>query len=256
MARPPKADARSRRPAETGASIGSVVAPDRTDALYRQIHAAIVGHRLPPGTRLPEEQLADVFGVSRTLVRQALQRLAHQHLVVQEPNRGVRIAEPTIDEVRHLYEVRRLIECALLTKAAARLGRTRLAALRRLVVREARANAAGDSQASMQLAGEFHLELASSLANPVLSDFLRELIARGNVAIAVYEQPGRATCRCDDHGRILACLANNDVGGARDAMSRHLQDIESSLTIRRGRHQPADLALLFNDMHCEEREAS
>src|SRR5262245_48751779 len=77
---------------------------DRTEAVYREIHAAIVERRLPPGAKLPEPHLAELFGVSRTLIRQALQRLVHDHLAIQEPNRGVRIAEPSAEEVRHLYE--------------------------------------------------------------------------------------------------------------------------------------------------------
>lgn len=84
--------------------------------------------------------LADVVGVSRTLVRQALQHLVHDHLVALEPNRGARIAVPSIDEVRQLYEVRRLIECNMLAEGAARLTRARLAALRRKVASEAQAS--------------------------------------------------------------------------------------------------------------------
>ena len=163
----------------------------RAETVYRDIHLAIVEHRLSPGTRLPEAHLAHVFGVSRTLVRQALQHLAHDHLVVLEPNRGARIAEPSIDEVRQLYEVRRLIECNMLAEGASRITRARLAALRRKVASEAQANARGDTLASMQLAGAFHLDLAEALGNRILVDILGELIARGNVAIALLRTAAR-----------------------------------------------------------------
>jgi len=213
----------------------------RAEAVYREIHLAIVEHRLPPGARLPEEHLADVFAVSRTLVRQALQRLAHDRLVVLEPNRGARIAEPSIEEVRHLYEVRRLIECTMLADAAMRLTRARLAALKRKVASEAHANASGDALAAMQLAGAFHLDLAEALGNPILVDILGELIARGNVAIALYEQHGRATCRCDDHRRIVRHLAAGETGAAVSAMRRHLSQIEEGLTVPRLPRGPVNL---------------
>lgn len=203
----------------------------RADAVYREIHVAIVEHRLPPGARLPEEHLADVFGVSRTLIRQALQRLAHDHLVVLEPNRGARIAEPSIEEVRQLYDVRRLIECTMLAEGAARLTRTRIAALKRKVASEAQANASGDTLAAMQLAGAFHLDLAAALGNPILVDILSELIARGNVAIALYEQRGRDTCRCDDHRRIVRHLAVGDTDAAVAALRRHFSEIGEGLTV-------------------------
>ncbi|MGE0850882.1 MAG: GntR family transcriptional regulator [Hyphomicrobiaceae bacterium] len=213
----------------------------RAEVVYRDIHLAIVEHRLPPGTRLPEAHLADVFGVSRTLVRQALQRLAHDHLVVLEPNRGAHIAEPTIDEVRQLYEVRRLIECNILAEGAGRLTRARLAALRRKVASEAQANARGDTLISMQLAGAFHLDLAEAFGNLILVDILGELIARGNVAIALYEQQGRDICRCDDHRQIVRLLAADETAAAVSAMRRHLLQIEESLTVARPPRGPVNL---------------
>jgi len=218
---------------------------DRTEAIYREIHSAIVEHRLQPGTRLPEVHLAEVFGVSRTLVRQALQRLVHDHLAVQEHNRGVRIAEPSMEEVRQLYEVRRLVECNLLRDGGSQLTRPRLAALRRVVASEADANASGEALLAMQLAGAFHIELAGALGNPVLVDILRELIARGNVALAVYEQRGRAMCRCEEHRRILRRLADGDVAAAAAEMRAHLTAIEESLALPREPRRPADLGIVF-----------
>lgn len=214
---------------------------DRSDLIYRRIHAALMAQQLPPGTRLPEVHLAAMFGVSRTLVRQALQRLAHDHLVVQEPNRGARVAEPSIEDVRHLYEVRRLLECAALADADLLTSRTRIAALKRLVADEAKANRDGDVRRSMQLSGRFHLDLMEGIGNPVLLGILRDLIARGNVAIALYEVRGRASCRCDDHRQILQALANRESAQASDLMRRHLVDIEESLTLSRQPLGPIDL---------------
>lgn len=215
---------------------------DRAEVIYRHIHAALVAQRLPPGTRLPEEHLAGLLGVSRTLVRQALQRLAHDHLVVLEPNRGARVAQPTIAEVRQLYGVRRLLECAALSDLDLRLTRAKLSALKRIVADEARANTAGNVQLSMQLSGRFHLDLMAGCGNDILLTILRDLIARGNVAIALYEMRGRASCRCDDHRHILQRLADGDTENATDLMRRHLSDIEASLTLSRLPRGPVDLA--------------
>lgn len=223
-------------------------AADRAEAIYRSVHRALMEQRLPPGTRLPEEHLADIFRASRTLVRQALQRLAHDQLVVVELNRGARVAEPSIEEVRNLYAVRRLIECAALAEAKLELTRERLSALRKLVASEAKANARGDALLSMQLSGQFHLDLMAALGNPIVTDILRELIARGNVAIALYELRGRASCRCDEHREIVQRLAAGDEPGATDVMRRHLIDIEESLIVARAPRAPVNLrALLAGD---------
>lgn len=237
--RAPRSDGDRHRAAETGAS------PDRSELIYREIHRALMEQRLPPGTRLPEEHLADIFGVSRTLVRQALLRLAHERLVVQELNRGARVAEPSAAEVRHLYEVRRLIECAMLADVAPRLNRSRISALKRLVAGEAKANARGDTLTSMQLAGQFHLDLADVLDNPILHDVLSELIARGNVAIALYELRERASCRCNEHRQIVRLLGDGDLAAATEIMHRHLSDIEDSLTITRAPRRAVDLGAIL-----------
>lgn len=232
----------------TGHSARSATAradTDRAEGVYRDIHAAIVERRLPPGAHLPEAHLAEVFGVSRTLVRQALQHLVHDHLAVQEPNRGVRVASPTVDEVRQLYEVRRILECTLLSEKAPGLTRARLAALRRTVADEAAANAAGDTVRAMQLADAFHLELAAAIGNPVLVDILQELIARGSVAIALYEQPGRASCRCHEHRRIISHLAGGDPAKAAAEMRTHLCAIEESLVHARAPAGPLHLGRIF-----------
>lgn len=231
----------SRSDGDRNRAAGTDASPDRCVVIYREIHRALMEQRLPPGTRLPEEHLADIFGVSRTLVRQALLRLAHEHLVVQELNRGARVAEPTAAEVRHLYEVRRLIECAMLADVARRLSRSRISALKRLVANEAKANSRGDTLTSMQLAGQFHLELADTLDNPVLYDVLRELIARGNVAIALYELRERASCRCNEHRQIVRHLGDGDLAAATEIMQRHLSGIEDSLTSARTPRRAVDL---------------
>ncbi|WP_341893569.1 GntR family transcriptional regulator, partial [Variovorax sp. YR752] len=68
------------------------------DRVYEAIYAAVIDHRLAPGARLREEELAQAFDVSRTLVRQALHRLAQDGVVRLRPNRGAQVPEPTREE--------------------------------------------------------------------------------------------------------------------------------------------------------------
>ena len=80
---------------------------------------AILEHRLRPGTQLVEERLAAVFGVSRTKIRQAIARLAHDGIVTVFPNRGAFVTSPGRDEAREVFEARRLIEPGLVRRLAA-----------------------------------------------------------------------------------------------------------------------------------------
>src|SRR5215475_2077794 len=96
-------------------------APSVTDQIVDSITTAIVERRLMPGTRLVEQQIADVFSVSRTVVRQALNQLSRDRLVTLEPARGAFVAMPSIDEARQVFQVRRLIEGGMVRQLAAQI---------------------------------------------------------------------------------------------------------------------------------------
>ena len=68
------------------------------DEIYEKIYVAIVEHRLHPGTKLVEERLAEIFGVSRARIREVLARMAHEQIVELIPQRGAYVAKPTIEQ--------------------------------------------------------------------------------------------------------------------------------------------------------------
>ena len=100
------------------------------DEIYEQIYAAIVEHRLHPGTKLVEERLAEIFGVSRARVREVLARLAHEQIVEMIPKRGAYVAKPSIEQALDVFEARRLIEPAVLRRLIETLTPEKLARLR------------------------------------------------------------------------------------------------------------------------------
>src|SRR5512136_3024662 len=76
------------RTSRVTAKPGAAGAGRSEEGIYERLVAAIFEHRLPPGTKLGEESLAAIFGVTRARVRAVLPRLAHEGLVTLEPNRG------------------------------------------------------------------------------------------------------------------------------------------------------------------------
>ena len=78
-----------------------------TEHIVLAVTRAIVEHRLLPGEKLVEQKIADRFGVSRTIVRQAFNRLSELKLVRLEPARGAFVAAPFITEAREVFAVRR-----------------------------------------------------------------------------------------------------------------------------------------------------
>ena len=78
----------------------------RPELVYAVLRLAILEQALPPGTKLPEDGIGEQLGVSRTVVRRALERLHAEELVTIEPNRGAAVARPSLEEARDVFAVR------------------------------------------------------------------------------------------------------------------------------------------------------
>ncbi len=78
----------------------TLAAATATERIALSITQAIVERRLMPGTKLAEQKIADIFKVSRTLVRQALNQLSRDRLVTLTPARGAYVAEPSVEEAQ------------------------------------------------------------------------------------------------------------------------------------------------------------
>ena len=209
------------------------------DRVYDAIYAAVVDHRLRPGARLREEELAQAFAVSRTLVRQALHRLAQDGVVLLRPNRGAQVPEPTRRDGEHVFDARRVVECEVVRRLAGKLGKVQLQELRQTVEAEARATAAGDHREAIRLSGAFHLELARMSGNPIFVRMLEELLPTTSLLIALHKAPGEPMCVAHSHRQLLAVLGAGAGPGAATEMRRHLNEIERSLDEPAARATPA-----------------
>ena len=223
--------------------VGSVVMPakrnagrsesaSRDEAIYRHVYTAIVEHHVAPGTKLPEDSIAEAFGVSRTVVRKVLGRLAHEGLLSIARNRGARVAAPTVRESREIFEARRVVECAAMLPVAAALSKADRRALRRVVADEQEAERTGDQRQLIRLSGEFHVRLVTAMGNPPLTEILRQLVARSSLIIAMYGSAGGRRQGCRDHGALLDLLEQGHGERAREWMDEHLHAVESALNFR------------------------
>lgn len=213
------------------------------DRIYQSVFDAVMRQRLKPGTRLPEPELCELFGVSRTLVRKALQRLAHDHIVTLRHNKGAVVASPTPEETREVFEARRAIEGAIVPLVAQRAGKADIERLRSMIATETDM-LAHDHPDWVQQAGAFHHTLAELSGNAVLADFLKALMSRCSLIVALYEPPGDAGCEHDEHTAIVDCIAGGDAAGATRLMAQHLDTLERRIQYRREDSAP-DLAALL-----------
>src|SRR4051812_27939122 len=154
------------------------------DALTR----AIVDHRLLPGTKLAEQKLADHFGVSRTLVRQALHQLSQNRLIKLEPARGAFVAAPTSSEARQVFAVRRMLEAEMARAFAREATPARIKALREHMAQERAAVDEDDVSGRIELLGDFHVRIAELMGNEVLAQILRDLVSRSSLITLMYQR--------------------------------------------------------------------
>ncbi len=153
---------------------------------------AILAGRLKAGTRLGEQQLAQLFGVSRTIVREALIRLETRGVVQVSARRGWFVIEPSIEEAREAFHARRAVELGLLHSVEA-VEPHAIAALNEHVAREQDAIRSGDVAARSYLLGDFHVCMAEVLGNRMLADILRDLTARTVLISMLYQSTHDAT---------------------------------------------------------------
>ncbi len=204
-----------------------------TNHIVESLTRAIVEHRLHPGTKLAEQKLADHFGVSRTLVRQALFQLAQNRLIRLEPARGAFVAAPSVDEAKQVFAVRRMLETEMTRAFVRQVTPAKIKALREHVAQEKKAVDNQDVPGRTELLGDFHVRMAELMGNQVLAELLRELISRCALITLMYQSTTAAEHSNEEHAEIVRALAARDEGLAVRLMDEHLSHVEAGLTFDR-----------------------
>lgn len=217
------------------------------DIVYAHIFDAILERRLPPATKLNEEALAEIFSVSRTIIRRALLRLSHEQVVVIIPNRGAAVAAPTIEEAKQVFIARHTLEAAITRLATENSKPKEIEVMRALIKEENEATRVGDTGKAIRLSGEFHLKLAEMSGNVPLFNFQRSLVSLTSLIIAQYEVGNSAQCVLDEHSRLLDAIEKKDAVTACALMKDHLEHIESKLNMG-GETASSDLHVVFSSV--------
>jgi len=204
-----------------------------TRAIVDALTKAIVEHRLQPGSKLAEQKLADHFGVSRTLVRQALFQLSQNRLIRLEPARGAFVAAPAADEARQVFAVRRMLETAMTREFVQNVTPAKIKALREHVALEKAAVAGEDVSDRTELLGDFHVRMAELMGNEVLAQMLGELVSRCALITLMYQTTSAAEHSNDEHADIVKALAAKDEERAVRLMAEHLEHVEAHLVFDR-----------------------
>ncbi|THF55334.1 GntR family transcriptional regulator [Mesorhizobium composti] len=196
----------------------------RADLVYSALREAILEQALRPGTKLSEDVIAEQFAVSRTSVRAALQQLRGDGLIELQANKGASVSEPTAEDARDIFALRRMLEAEVVHRLAGQLNERDCGRLRAHVEQEKQAQSVG-GPASIRLAGEFHILLAELTGSPSLTRFVREIVSRGSLILARFARDHSSECAVDEHERIIAALQAGDTSAAEELMLRHLEAV-------------------------------
>jgi DNA-binding GntR family transcriptional regulator len=213
-----------------------------TARIVESITEAIVERRLMPGTKLAEQKIADVFKVSRTVVRQALNQLSRDRLVLLEPARGAFVAKPSVAEAQQVFAVRSILEAAMVRQLASHISAAQISELRAHLRAEREAVKRTDVSGRTRLLADFHIVLARMMGNQVLADLLSDLLSRSSLISLMYQSTHSAQHSQDEHERIVDALERGDAKAAARLMSHHLNNVEQNLTLN---PQETDLAAVL-----------
>ncbi|PKO44723.1 MAG: GntR family transcriptional regulator [Betaproteobacteria bacterium HGW-Betaproteobacteria-3] len=199
--------------------------------ISNRIIEAVMAQKLAPGSRLGEQQLAMLFDCSRTLVREALMRLAARGIVTVSARRGWYVIEPSLDEAREAFQARRVIETGLIRNMTT-VDKAAIRELKSHLVREKASLKGQDVGARSYLLGDFHVCLAECLGNSLLADTLRDFTARTTLIAMLYQSSHDAAQSCEEHVQIVAALEKGDLTRAEQLMAQHIGTVQAALRVQ------------------------
>jgi DNA-binding GntR family transcriptional regulator len=215
------------------------------DDVYDHILNSIVDQRLPPGTKLNELTLSEIFNVGRRQIGHVLARLNHDELVDLFPNRGAFVAAPDVGMARAIFEARRALESEITRIVAGKITREQAAALQRNVDEEASHRRAGRLRDAIRTSGAFHIVLGEFSGNLILARLVRQLVARTSLVVSLYENESTMICWHDDHGTFIKHLEMHAVTPAVTFMRKHLLHVEESLNLDKPSPGRFDLRTIY-----------
>jgi len=211
------------------------------DLVYERLRSAIITGFFEPGQRMVERDLTTRLDVSRTPIREALKRLEQDGLIVCFPHRGYFVRQPTFDEARQAYELRRALEGLAAELAATRATDEELSALREAVRKGALALKAGDRQSLLLHNSELHLLVARASHNVFLEQQFRAVwsyvdLLRGRW----WAKTDRPDTGHPEHEALVAALAAHDPASARRIQEQHVDRAWQNIARRFGRGEGGD----------------
>jgi len=197
---------------------------------YDKLKTLIITGALEPGALHNEKRLAEALGVSRTPVREALLELSREGMVAFVPGKGVEICKLTEQQVREVFEIRRIIEGYIIKKIATRLTDADVAEIDKNICNQEKMLSIPDRPAFIEYDKQFHLYLASKIGNKQIESILDNLRDQMHLmGIRAIEDDSRMKKVIDEHRAIFSGLKEKNPQKAFDALINHLENTEKAI---------------------------
>jgi DNA-binding GntR family transcriptional regulator len=211
------------------------------DRVYQVVRQRIVQGDLTPGVFLREQEITKATGVSRTPVREALNRLASQEFLERVPHRGFRVPETPWETLLEVYPIVSALESLAGSLAFERLRPEDIKRLKELNRKLVQAGKRGDSRAQVELNNAFHKVISDRAGNQRLSELLDQL--RNQVSLVdgwYFSVPAHVMDSVEEHGRIIEAIEKKDFGKALEMLElnyfRGRQRLEEEIAGYQGRN--------------------
>jgi DNA-binding GntR family transcriptional regulator len=201
------------------------------EVVYQRLKKGIINHEVLPGMRLREEELAEKLGVSRTPIREAINRLHQEGIVVVIPRRGAYVARLTREEIIENLFIREVLEGLAARLAAENISSSSLAEMRacitQFVSKDLLADLENYSQANVQL----HKMIIAASKCKKLINLIHNLFDQMDVVrLRTISFPGRAEKSLIEHMEIIDALEKKDGARAEKLVRAHIQDLRKTVT--------------------------
>jgi DNA-binding GntR family transcriptional regulator len=198
-----------------------------TDLAYQKIEEAIVTLRIPPGSAVSEQALSAMTGIGRTPIREAIQRLAREHLILVLPQRGLLVTEMDVAKQLRLLEMRREIERLVARSAAKRAQPAERSSFTRLAEEFMRSASRNDDVAFIRADREFNELCLQSARNEFADGAMRLLHGMSRRFWYMhYKQAADMPVMARLHAAVANAIAKGDVDAAGVALDKLVDNIE------------------------------
>lgn len=197
---------------------------------YDILKKLILTGRLEQGKLHNEKRLAEVLGVSRTPVREALLELSREGMVSFVPSKGVKVLKITPKQVQEVFELRRIIEGYIIKSVSKQLTPADLKRIEKILSKQDRSLSKDEDLAFIEMDKEFHLFMASKMGNQQIETILQNLRDQIHLmGIRAIKDQTRSQQVLKEHQKIFSALKKKDAKRAHDELMRHLNNTEKIL---------------------------